>query len=152
MSYSVSFDLYNVSSKMHMLVMGLSNVLVFVQTQMRQTVPFESGIILTIFPIIQEFLGAEESMMRTTSPRLKFLLVVLHFCLSCKRGRTPESICARIGLPYIEFASSGNTHRDLLLKRHLGAYLAVSLSVVNDLGSKPPDRWCRLRSLLWVSH
>ena len=44
-------------------------------------------IILTIFPISQEFLGTEEPTMRTTSPTLKFLLVVLHFCLSRKRDK-----------------------------------------------------------------
>lgn len=60
------------STSRQIFVMGLSRMLVFVFIRTLRMRPFLSGTVSVIFPIIHEFLGAQSSTRRTTSPSVKF--------------------------------------------------------------------------------
>lgn len=88
--------------------MGLSNVLVFVQTQTLQTVPFESGIILTIHPINQEFCGVEDYDEDNISE-----IEIPTFCVPFITFLQKRQVLQSSSMPkeiYIEFAPRGDTY------------------------------------------
>lgn len=147
MSLSVSFELHDVFSKRDILVMGLSNVLVFIWTQTLRTAPFESGIVLRIFPA-RSFVVQRSLRWGQHLPCWNSFSLCSIFAFPVRGVGTLVSTCANTDLPYIGFVSNG--HGDYPLRRHLVEYLAVFSSVADGLGSKPPNHWGHLRALLWA--
>lgn len=83
----LSHDYFSIKSQGPSFVTGHKIMFMLVFTWACLTSPLWSENTCKILPITQEFLGAESSTTSTTSSGLRFLLVVCHFCLSCKSGR-----------------------------------------------------------------
>ena len=75
------------SNSRQILVIGLSSTLVCVLTLTARTSPLVSAIASSTLNRIQELRGAVGSTTITTSPGLKLLFSLHHFCLSCMRGK-----------------------------------------------------------------
>lgn len=80
-------QLYVLSNSMQSFVTGLSYTPVLVLIFTVLTSPFESGRTSSTLPRTQDPRGAVLSTTITMSPTVKSLLILVHFCLSCSKGK-----------------------------------------------------------------